>query len=410
MGNYYPPLLKKIFFHKNLKFLNIISIASIFLLISCASKEIPTKDTQALKSTKISENIATELGKDIEFLYPSGLKAELSDISLRAGQNDYILIGEQHNDPKHHMVQAAIIKTMAMEGNPPIIGLEMVPATMQPILDEFNKKNISVEELPFALDWKKTWGYDYTLYQIIFQVAADFDLPLYGLNISQAALTEVRHKGINQIKSKYKSELPSAILLSPAEQRERLEIFFKAHAKEAISEVKAGLKPDFNRFILTQSLWDTVMAKNAYLAREAEQRPMVIIAGSGHVGHAYGIAHRLPLYDPEGNFLLIMPARSKNLSDYEKKAADFFFVSDSPRPPRLGIIFEAEGLEIKKVIPGSLAEKIGMKKNDIILRFFGQEVKSAKDMHSLGIKNINNENMEITVTREGKELSFKTVR
>ncbi len=65
-----------------------------------------------------------------------------------------------------------------------------------------------------------------------------------------------------------------------------------------------------NGFVRAQSLWDSAMATRAMELHKALQRPVVIIAGTGHVEYGWGIALRLRAQEPEARVICVMPWRA----------------------------------------------------------------------------------------------------
>jgi hypothetical protein len=88
----------------------------------------------------------------------------------------------------------------------------------------------------------------------------------------------------------------------------------------------------FERFLTVQSLWDTVMAENAVRAKAREGAPVVVLAGSGHVDFAWGIARRLERLDPGSGVLLVAPWRAHPTDTQPPEGmADVYF--HCPLPP-----------------------------------------------------------------------------
>ena len=312
--------------------------------------------------------------------YGSGVPAESDDFLVKAGQADYILIGEQHTSAEHHKAQAAVIALLAQSGYLPAIGLEMIPASLQSRLNDFNARLISVEHLSEHLDWENVWGFTFADYKPIFSVAEHYNIPVYGLNVSQEVIQAIRKEGTPAtIPPRQKSELPPVIQYPTTAQYKKLSSFFRQHANMLMgrsskpaatsnkpsvmatkppttpsttlataaqgqtmplpkpqreirgsSQAKPRTKPKANhgtqalrRFITIQSLWDSAMAYNA--SQTGHSGPLVILAGGAHVEYGYGIAHRLAYFAPEARCLTIMP-----LSHPEKIGtgeADFYYIT-----------------------------------------------------------------------------------
>lgn len=302
--------------------------------------------------------------------YGSGVPAESDDFLAKAGQADYILIGEQHTSAEHHKAQAAVIALLAQNGYSPAIGLEMIPASLQSRLNDFNARLVSVESLSDHLDWENVWGFTFADYKPIFSVAEYYNIPVYALNVSQEVIQAIRKEGTPAtIPPRQKSELPPVIQYPTNAQYKKLSSFFKQHAsmlmgrsssptpttnKSSITSTDAAqttvakgqtmplpkpqrkiqgssqAKPKTNhgtqalrRFITIQSLWDSAMAYNA--TQTGHAGPLVILAGGAHVEYGYGIAHRLAHFAPKAQCLTLMPlSHPQKIGTGE---ADFYYIT-----------------------------------------------------------------------------------
>lgn len=373
----------------------------------------------------------------IRFVLPGGAPAGERDIMKLAGEADYILLGEQHDNPTDHRAQATIVGILAARnGLRPLIGLEMLPRRYYDFqLAAFSKGETSLADLPEALNWKNTWGYDFALYQPVFAIARQYGLKLYGLNLPDAVRRSVGRKGLAGLSETEKSELPARIIPPQPEQREKLLAVFRMHAAmsgknpvtpaadasgekgrpEALPAMarteqgkarrpgrtaRAENKPEaqgmLDRFMLIQSLWDSTMAEQAVEIRKSARLgrikqpaealpPMVILAGAGHVEYGYGIASRIKVFDPGARIVLVMPFSGESP---DRGAADLYYYSEQRSRSPYGFTFTERGggLLIVNVVPGSRAEKAGMRPGDGISRAGDIFVHSPEDLHKAAVQ------------------------
>lgn len=373
---------------------------------------------------------------------PGGSPASASDFTALAASAEYILIGERHDNPVDHKVQAELVAMLAREGRSPALGLEMLPRNrFDGALGEFSRKKLGVDDLPAALDWQRSWGFDFALYRPIFEAAGEYSIPVHGLNIPNSVRLGVSRKGLGGLSAAEKKELPRRIIPPEPAQREKLAVFFSRHGamiaqSRAAAEKKADMPPvaatgsgavaspaversagkageidPFERFLLIQSLWDSTMAEQAAYLRKKRQGPgpFVILAGGGHVEHGYGIASRLKLLDPDARRLLVMPFSGPKP---ELGAADLFYYSpqvEAPRRGRLGLtLAKLDGkLRIMGVEPGSRAEQAGLMAGDVLERAGSFVVSSPGDLHKAALEAKKHERrLSIAVQRDGKMLAF----
>lgn len=397
-------------------------------------------------------------GEATRFVLPGGSPASDREILALADNADYILVGEQHDNPVDHKAQAALLELLARRGGL-LLGLEMLPRRYYDFqLAAFSDGRISLAELPEALNWRHTWGYDFALYWPIFETAQKHRLKIYGLNLPDGVRLSVSRKGLAGLSEAEKSELPARIIPPPPEQMEKLLAVFRMHGSmnenrpavpEATNasrtgkgeqralpaakyrpETGAGGQKDLkqprrhsaapavqkmlDRFVLIQSLWDSTMAEQAVETRKfARQRQikglpsmprltMMILAGAGHVEYGYGIASRIKVLEPEARILLVMPSSGEQP---ESGAADLYYLSEPRSRTPSGFTFaERKGkLLIINVAPGSRAEAAGMRPGDVIVRAGDMPVLSPEDMHKAAVQaKRQGQPLTFTLDREGK--------
>lgn len=361
-----------------------------------------------------------------QLVRPDGSPASEQDFLRLAGQAEYILLGERHDNPLDHQVQARLLASLAESGKKPVLGLEMLPRRRYDRqLAAFSKGRISLESLPEKLDWPRTWGFDFALYKPLFAVVEQYSLPAYGLNIPNEVRLGVSRRGLAGLTPSEKKELPAVITPPLPEQRQKLADFFRQHGAMMVRSRKAADTPPgsragstadssrlaanraagmqgrpsivsgqqndpLERFLLIQSLWDSTMAEQAVrlhrqYTKSGNASPVVIVAGGGHVEYEYGIAHRLRTMQPGARILSVMPFSDRKP---EAEAASLFYFSSASSPmggrPRIGLTLARENdkLRVTAVADGSRAEKAGFQVGDILERAGSLRVQSAEDLHT----------------------------
>jgi len=330
----------------------------------------------------------------------------LSDDLLQAklSQAGYILIGETHTNPCDHQVQARVIELLQNRGVEVAVGLEMVPAGMQAVLDRFNAGSLGLDELEKALEWKRIWGHDFALYRPVFQAVARAGISLHGLNLKQGLLQSLREKGFSGLSPEERENLPERIIPVPEEQKESLLEQFEEH-QEFMND--KGVKADQERFLRVQALWDTQMAVQATKVRGRTGQPVVILCGTGHVEYGWGVPHRLKILDPEASVLTIVPWRGGQNPD--AAAGDVFYLCPPQHRSRLGFTMEFKtlGVEIVEVREGSRAAKAGMKPGDVLEQVGGEPLEEILDLHHAAIKAMKSDKpLSVTVERGGQDIDL----
>ncbi len=317
---------------------------------------------------------------------------------------DYILIGESHDNPCDHKVQAEIIGLLGKAGVNAVIALEMVTVPKQNVLDEFNQGLISLEELPVKLEWDQRWGHDFELYRPIFKQALEHKISVKALNAPQEVVRKISHYGLEGLDNEDWRYLPHEIIPPKQEQLDYLKMQFEVH-EQFIPEDRA----DFEHFIQAQSAWDTQMAAMALYWRKKTSKTVVVLAGLDHVRLGWGIEHRLNIISPGKDITRIVPVRDPG--DISNNDPFYFFCpAVAQERVRFGLLFTTDNDKIflRGVMPGSSADHAGLRSGDRIVRAGGKEVTEVGDLHRAAKKAVQEETvLKLEVIRDNEIKLFE---
>ncbi len=74
--------------------------------------------------------------------------AGIQDIVAHAAKQDVVLLGEQHDIEDHHRWQLQMLSALHARRPEMVIGFEMFPRRVQPVLDQWIAGSLSAEERP----------------------------------------------------------------------------------------------------------------------------------------------------------------------------------------------------------------------------------------------------------------------
>ncbi|WP_245549574.1 ChaN family lipoprotein [Maridesulfovibrio hydrothermalis] len=350
----------------------------------------------------MKKNISSEMAVSFlpcpgEFLDPVGDRLPFDKLMSEAAKADYVLIGEGHTSVCDHKVQFEIIEGLTRGRNKVAIGLEMVTADKQDILNRFNLGQLSTDDLPGELDWENGWRYDFNMFRPVFELAAARRLTVAGLNFPFRLTKEVRDKGLEGLSAEDRAMLPEKVIPPAPEQEEGLKEVLAMHTNRDTAD-----PVQVERFFLVQSLWDTAMAEKAVNLRKSSGHPVIILAGGGHVEHGWGIARRLKVLDPQAGVTIIMPWRGDK---FYPSAADSFFYCPPSYESRMGMTVEMRlgRAVITAVKRDRKAYQKGIRPGDIIVKAQGIPVTSLSAMHMAGAKaHKENSPLIFTMDRRGE--------
>ena len=215
------------------------------------------------------------------------LAAEAFTERLRAAQVVYV--GERHNSRSSHAAQLRVLEQVYALAPEIAVGIEMLPRTLQPELDSYLAGRFDTADFLAAVDWDNTWGFDFALYQPLFEFCKKHGVPMYALNAPRDLAKAVRQRGVAGLTASERSSLPSGYPWpAPEAHRIAIQSVFARHsfgdeAKRTPEERRAA----FDRFYAAQLVWDESMAQGVVelLGRaQSPPRRVVVLAGTGHVG------------------------------------------------------------------------------------------------------------------------------
>ncbi len=329
-----------------------------------------------------------------DFVSKYGDRLALEEIIVMARGKDYILVGEGHKNVCDHNVQQQILNALSASDKAPALGLEMVAVDMQPVLDDFAKGQVSVDELEEELQWSTKWGYPYSLFRGLFEIAQRNSLPVAGLNVPTAVTRKISRQGIESLTEEERAFLPAEIVPPSRDQVQILDLVFGQHS--GMDAVNATQR---ERFHLVQSIWDSKMAEEAVRIHHLYDWPVLVVAGAGHVENGWGIARRIRQFDPGAGILILMPWRG---GEFDAESGDAFFYCPDSYESRMGALLTATGyggLLVEEVKRGSRAEKAGLRPGDVLLESADIKLDYLFSLHMAGAR----------VHKDGADMVF-TVR
>ena len=329
---------------------------------------------------------------------PAGPRAEAPDrVFARLAQAQAVLLGETHSNSDHHRWQLGVIAGLYALRSNMVLGFEMFPRRIQPVLDQWVAGSLTEAEFLSKSEWDRVWGFEASLYMPIFQFARLNRIPMFALNVDRALVQRVGQVGWAAIPATDREGVSDPM---PASREYLLWLYptYREHqaqdASSTPSEPSAGpndaqlAEPGFRRFVDSMLLWDRAMAQAIAERRSGFNPPLVVaLIGTGHLRSGYGVpaqlkalgvssaAEALP-WDADA-CPAIVPGLASALFIVPSKAV----AQEGPRP-RLGIAFEAsvDGMRVSEVAPRSIAEDAGILVGDVIVQMAGAVVKSASEM------------------------------
>jgi uncharacterized iron-regulated protein len=234
------------------------------------------------------------------------------------GRTDIVALGETHDNPDHHRLQAAIIEAMAKHGREPAITLEMIPRHMDDKLQRYlARKPDNAAALGAVLEWKKRGWPDWEIYRPIAETAIRLGLKLHAGGLSRAHLRAIAAgkpvQSLDRIRQAWRLDEP-------------LPASIEAHLLGELRQAHCRLMPEsmLRIMIPVQRARDAVLADT--LTRTMGTGASVLIAGAGHVRRDWAVPAVIRRRFPNKSVVAIIfveaDTQRTDAADYLPQSAD----------------------------------------------------------------------------------------
>ncbi len=222
-------------------------------------------------------------------------------------EKQFVLLGETHTNPDHHIGQAQLIEQLISKSNSVVLVFEMLS------YDEwsgFRLPGLEVNELTDKL--KQTAGrWDWDIYNPILQLQVEHQLPMVGANLTRAQLDKYSSGELCEV-ARNNLILNACNVLNEQQQQAIKQLIFDAHC-------------EYLPMANTQPMMQVQAAKDASFAlsmADEQAQQVVLIAGAVHVRKDIGVpVHLQELgYDVDKStvslaFINVQPDKN-HVSDY----------------------------------------------------------------------------------------------
>jgi uncharacterized iron-regulated protein len=250
-------------------------------------------------------------------------------VTQRMAGARYVLLGEKHDNPDHHEIQAALLRAMLATGRRPAVAFEMLTADQAPALArQLAAAPRDAAGVAEAVNWKRSGWPDFALYQPIVEAALDAGAPLVAANIGNATIRSVARGEPNAVPADLTSRYALDRPLAPEAQ---------ARLTAEIRDAHCGHLPAarVDSMVLAQRARDATLA-DSLLGADADGG--VLIAGVGHVRRDHGVPIYLAARAPGTTVVVVAPVEVREDAtkpeDYVSQfdgALPFDFVWFTPR-------------------------------------------------------------------------------
>ena len=197
----------------------------------------------------------------------------------------FVLLGEKHDNPDHHVLQAKLIRQMIKFGRRPAVAFEMFNVDDAfAIARHLTGAPGDAAGLGAAVGWEKRGWPDWELYQPIAEAALEAGLPVVATDLSPATLSRLRRGGVAALEDATVRRLqldrpfPKDMLKKMTED---IRSSHCGHASDALIETMVHI----------QRARDARIAQSMIASDHGDGT--VLVAGAGHARKDYGVPTHL---------------------------------------------------------------------------------------------------------------------
>lgn len=248
-------------------------------------------------SSQTPDSLASPaVASDRYAVYVDGERSDLEAVVEAALGADVVFLGERHDDAVTHALQLHVLRAVhERAGRPVALGLEMIEADVQSVLDEYLAGAIEERDLLAA---SRPWS-NYADYRPLVEYARENGLAVLATNAPARHVRAVAREGGAALDS-----LPEASLAvyPPRPWAEASPALASAFA-EAMGGMAGHGGPALDGMLAAQNLRDLTMAWRTALA--AERALVVHLNGSFHSEAGRGIPEHLARFAPDARALVV---------------------------------------------------------------------------------------------------------
>jgi uncharacterized iron-regulated protein len=222
----------------------------------------------------------------------SDFERMLADLS----QVDVIFVGEQHDDPYTHQLEAAMLDGFRRRGIAVTVALEMFERDAQPALDAYLAGTTSEEEF---LKASRPWPRYSTDYRPLVEMAKTQGWPVLAANVPRRHAAAIAKTGRSALDGLSPSDRQSVARDLQCPNDAYFDRFTESMASHAVPGSAASStsederRANLDRYYLSQCVKDETMAESIAASVGRGKGPIVHFNGSFHSDFGQGTAERV---------------------------------------------------------------------------------------------------------------------
>jgi uncharacterized iron-regulated protein len=209
-----------------------------------------------------------------------------AELIARVQAADIVLVGETHDNPDHHRLEAALLQAFSRAHHAPAVVFEMLNREQQPAIDASLAAHPGdADALARAVTWESSGWPAWWMYRPVFEASLASHGPILAGGLDRNAAMGIAHGGVAALDP---ALVQTFGLAAP------LQAEVQATMRREMSEAHCGLLPDgmLDSMVLVQRARDALLAECLHEGVEGS-RGALLIAGAGHVRRDQGVPAQL---------------------------------------------------------------------------------------------------------------------
>lgn len=199
----------------------------------------------------------------------------------RLARADFLLLGERHDNPDHHLLQAGVVRSLVAAGRRPAVGFEMFGLDdAGAIADHLAAAPHDAAGLGRAVNWNRRGWPDWAMYQPIAEAALQAKLRIVATNLPLATARKMTRDGLAALEPRVARDLG-------LDRRPPEPVFARIAADIGAAHCGYASEQSVKAMVDVQRARDAQMAQSLIAA--ADTGGVILVAGAGHVRNDYGI-------------------------------------------------------------------------------------------------------------------------
>ena len=195
-------------------------------------------------------------------------------LEAAAASAHFLFLGETHDNPDHHRLQAWLVRAAAAAGRRPALAFEMLDTGQQAAVDAaLAAPDRSADAVARAVAWDRSGWPRFSMYRPVFAAGLELGLPIVAANLPRSVVRAVVERG--------RAALPEPLQRSLARD-EPLPPALRESLRAEMAEAHCGRLPAalLDPMALAQRARDAEMALRLVAADHGGGA--ILVAGAGH--------------------------------------------------------------------------------------------------------------------------------